>query len=185
MAALVLQADWPWSWVRLSNILHKKDPFKQPGNAFCCPLHAWHLSSTNEAVLLAETHIHAACQSQMWAVWHMPSTLFGIHHVSFKLKLLLGLWDVKLGLSLLDFLWTVSLGLREINFYCIYYMTQWPHTERDKKLWIARLSSLMTTSILSVAFVWTRHLRLILGRIYWESWLKFWERWMKVLSLLG
>lgn len=50
-AALVLETDWPWGWARLSNILHKSGQ----GGSFCCPLHAWHLPSNKETVLLEET----------------------------------------------------------------------------------------------------------------------------------
>lgn len=46
---------------------------------------------------------------------------------------------------------------------------------------ISQLSSLMITSNLSVAFVWTRHLCWIFESIYRESQWKFWGWWMKVV----
>ena len=44
--------------------------YMEPCNAFCCPLDAGHLTSTDKTVLLAETHNHAACRSQMCADTH-------------------------------------------------------------------------------------------------------------------
>lgn len=96
-AALVLETDWPWGWARLSNILHKSGQ----GGSFCCPLHAWHLPSNKETVLLEETQNSCSmskprcelCDTCHW-VFYSRSALNEICSQA--------LWDVKLGLCFLD-----------------------------------------------------------------------------------
>lgn len=103
---------------------------------FWSPLHAWHLPSTNEIILLAETQIHAARQSLMWAVQHMPSTLLVSRQPQTEAALTL-MWRMECKIWTFKFSENVFKGLKK-TFCCSRWLWGNSYTEKEKDVSLIR-----------------------------------------------